>query len=225
MEKEQFCEKLSGETCTVIQEKCFRMEERKPCEYVKTYLPLLIDIRADTPPIARKVSETMLEPFLDSWTRHARNPKAGAKRVIATPLEKEMRKILKLELSSLDVDVSDTAKELSLWEGCSINVDCLAKKLDYPISIFSFKTWIGKGQVRETFASDYWAKTWLGQKHVRAYQIGILKTPTKAKTIERLIEICKPYIDGVFFLTEVPYVDDLIKGLKELYSGSVGNKQ
>jgi hypothetical protein len=105
-----------------------------------------------------------------------------------------------------------------IWGDTAIRADGLVKKEGFPTSIISVKTWLAEERIRETFAYAYWAKTWLGQKHIKVYQVAIRKTPTKRKTIEGLIEICKPYLDGAFFLTEAPYIDDLIRELKETYS-------
>jgi hypothetical protein len=214
MNEGKFCEKLSGRTCMVVQEQCFRMAEKKPCEYVN-YLSLLSKISVDTPPIARRARESMLTPFINGWKKHCQNPKSGVKRILASPVEIVIRSVLKSELSSLNVSVSDTGKTFNIWGASKIIADALAEKEGFPSSIFSFKTWIGSEQIRETFAYAYLAKTWLGQKHIRVYEIGVLHTNTEAKTIERLTAVCKPYLDGVFYLTTAPYIDDLIKELRE----------
>ncbi|MDD4877219.1 MAG: hypothetical protein PHQ86_08870 [Dehalococcoidales bacterium] len=218
MEKEKFCDALSGKTCTVVHEDCFRINERKPCEYNKTYLPKFTDIRADTPPIARKASEAILKPFLANWKEHAHNHKAGLKRVVASPVENVLRDILKAELAPLNVRVSDKGEVFNIWGNNKIIADATAKKEGFPTSIFSFKTWIGNEQIRETFAYAYLAKTWLGQKNLRIYEIGVIHTDTETKTIESLIKVCEPYLDGVFYLTAEPYLDELIEKLKETYS-------
>lgn len=220
----QFCDKLSGETCLVIEERCFRTEEKKPCEYYKTYFKLLTQIEDDTPPIARKARENMFPLFRESWKRHAQKRQAGMKRVVASPLEKELRVTLKSELEPLGVSMPDTGKKIRIWEDTEIIADGLAEKKGFPTCIFSFKTWVGNEQIRETFAYAYLAKTWLGQKNIRVYEIGILQTETRAKTLATLIEICKPFLDGVFYLTSAPYLDDLIGKLKELYSEPGGGK-
>jgi len=213
-----FCKELSGESCSLVGEKCFRIRAGSRCEYIG-YYELLKDIARDTPPpIAAKARASIITPLLESWKNYAQNPRTGMKIVVALPLEREIRAILKSELEPLGVVVHDTGTKYRIWENVAIIADGLAQKEGFPTSIISVKTWIAEGQIRETFAYAYWAKTWLGRKQVRVYEVAILKTPTKGKSIESLIEICKPYLDGVFYLTEAPYIDELIKELKEIYS-------
>ena len=217
MTSNTFCEKLSGESCSLVEEKCFRIEAGEQCEYIH-YYKRLKDINKDTPAIAARARTSMIAPLLASWKKYAQHPLPGVKNVVASPLEREVRAILKFELEPLGVTVSDTGKKYRIWRDIAIIADGLVEKEGFPTSIISVKTWLGEGQIRETFAYAYWAKTWLGQKQIRVYQVAILKTPTKGKTIDSLIEICKPYLDGIFCLTEVPYIDDLIRELKEIYS-------
>lgn len=216
MQKGQSCGKLSGETCQVVNERCFRLQAKEPCEYID-YLQRLADPK-NTPPIATRAKKDMIDPLLASWKKYAQKPLPGIKGVVAIPLEREVRAILKSELQPLGVTVYDAGKKYRIWEDTAIIADGLVEKEGFPTSIISVKTWLGEGQIRETFAYAYWAKTWLGRRQISVYQIAILKTPTKGKTIEGLIEICKPYLDGVFYLTEEPYIDDLIEKLKQSYS-------
>ncbi|MCK4388318.1 MAG: hypothetical protein KAW00_06045 [Dehalococcoidia bacterium] len=212
-----FCKELSGESCSLVGERCFRIQAGERCEYIE-YYKLLKQIGKDTPAIATRARTSMIDPLLASWKKYALHPLPGVKNVVASPLEREVRAILKSELEPLGVAVYDTGKKYRIWGDIAIIADGLVEKEGFPTSIISVKTWLAEGQIRETFAYAYWAKTWLGRKQIRVYQVAILKTSTKGKTIEGLIEICKPYLDGVFYLTEAPYIDDLIKELKEIYS-------
>lgn len=212
-----FCKKLLGESCSVVGEKCFRIQAGKQCDYID-YYERLEAIGEDTPAIATRGRRSMIAALLASWKKYAQHPLPGVKNVVASPLEREVRAILKFELEPLGVVVYDTPKKYRIWEDIAIIADGLAQKEGFPTSIISVKTWLGEGQIRETFAYAYLAKTWLGQKNIKVYEVAILKTPTKGKTIEGLVEICKPYLDGAFFLTEAPYIDDLISELKEIYS-------
>jgi len=212
-----FCRELSGESCSLVGERCFRIQAGEQCEYINYYKQLKA-IGKDTPAIAARARTSMIDPLLASWRRYAQHPLPGVKNVVASPLEREVRAILKSELEPLGAAVYDTGKKYRIWGDIAIIADGLVEKEGFPTSIISVKTWLAEGQIRETFAYAYWAKTWLGRKQIRVYQVSILKTSTKGKTIESLIEICKPYLDGVFYLTEAPYIDDLIRELKEIYS-------
>ena len=211
-----FCKKLSDESCSVVGEKCFRIQTEKQCEYIE-YYERLEAIGEDIPAIATRARKRMIPPLLVSWKKHAQHPLPGLKNVVASPLEGEVIAVLKSELEPLGVTVH-AQKNYCIWKDTAIRADGLVEKKGFPTSIISVKTWLGLGQIRETFAYAYWAKTWLGQKQIRVYQVAILKTSTKRNTIEGLIEICKPYLDGAFFLTQAPYIDDLIRELKEIYS-------
>lgn len=211
------CEKLEGESCAILREKCFR-SGRLPCALFDYYTDFT-DISNDTPPIARKVREDMLDPFILNWKEYAAHgAPAGRKNMTATPLEKQLRAVLRSHLAPLGVSVPETGRRFYVWKDSPINADALAEKEGFPRSIFSFKAWVGTEQVRETFAYAYLAKTWLGQKLIRVYEIGVRKSQTQAGTLESLVGVCKPYLDGVFYLTAEPYLDDLIKDLKQVYS-------
>lgn len=210
-----FCEKLLGETCTVVNETCFRLRERAKCEYVGC-LRWLESIEDQCLPLARGARLNIKTPFLKAWKQYAQHPKAGNKRVIATPIENELRDIIKLQLSPLGVSVSPTAKVFRVWKDCKIIADALLEKEEYPTTILSFKSWVGSEQVRETFAYAYLAKSWYGQKDIRVYEIGGTKAGGQA--IDDLVSICRPWVDGVFYLTTVPYLDEMIQELKDIYS-------
>ena len=214
--KVHFCEKLSGETCRVLEERCLRLSAREKYCDMLDYYKMLTEVSGETPPISRKARESMLEPFLSNWREHAKGPQAGKKDMTARPLERELRAILKSELSPLGVAVYDTGRKLAVWKNVSIIADALAEKPGFPQSIFSFKTWLAEGQIRETFAYAYWAKTWLGQKNIRVYMVGLVSI---SRTLGSLIEVCKPYIDGVFSLCGSPFLDELVEEAKHVYSG------
>ena len=213
--KRKFCEKLSGNTCPILKKDCLRLSaSSKKCDMLG-YYNILTKIERDTPQLSKAVRKAMVPGFLSNWRLHAENPLPGKKDMTARPLEKEMRVILKSQLSPLGVSVADTGKKLVVWEKVNIVADALADKQRFPRSIFSFKTWLGEAQIRETFGYAYLAKTWLGQKNIRVYMVSIGATP---KFLESLIQACKPYIDGVFSLCGSPYLDDLIEELREMYS-------
>ncbi|MFO7996417.1 MAG: hypothetical protein R6U93_04635 [Dehalococcoidia bacterium] len=211
-----FCRHLSGESCSVVGERCFRIQSGTQCEYID-YYERLKDMAKDTPAIAARARTSMIDSLLASWKKYAQHPLPGLKTVVASPLERIVAAILKSELEPLGVTVR-AQENFPIWSGTEIRADGLVEKEGFPTSIISVKTWLGLGQIRETFAYAYWAKTWLGQKHIRVYHVAILKTRTLRQTTERLIEICKPYLDGAFFLTEAPYIDELVRELTESYS-------
>lgn len=199
----------------VLGERCLRLSAREKFCDMLDYYKMLTQISTDTPPISRKARKNMLEPFLSNWKEHAQFPQPGKKDMTARPLEKELRVILKSQLSPLTAFVYDTGRKFKVWENVQIIVDALAEKQGFPQSIFSFKTWIAEGQIRETFGYAYLSKTWLGQRNIRVYMVGLVSIPT---TLSSLIEACKPYIDGVFSLCGPPFLDDLVEEVRRMYS-------
>jgi hypothetical protein len=152
--------------------------------------------------------------------RYVKAPRPGKKDMTGRPLEKGIRKVLKEELAGFNVSIPDSGKKFTIWEAPTkeeeINIisDCMIKKQGYPTSIVSVKSWIGSTQLRETFAYAYFSKSFHGQKNIRVYMVGL--QPIR-KDIKDLAKICRPYIDGVYSLSEEPYIDELIEELKVIY--------
>jgi hypothetical protein len=170
--------------------------------------------RTYDPPLAKQIKGELISPIIESWKDYARSTSPGKKGMTAYPFEEAIRNTVKNQLGSLGVVVSERGQKYSAWENVNIIPDCLVKKKGYPDCIISMKSWIAEGQIRETFAFAYFAKTWLGQKNVRVYMLGF--TPLKSH-LHKLIDICKPFIDGVYSLSGGPYIDKLIEELRRIY--------
>ena len=182
------------------------------CDFLYHY-QLLIN-RSSDPPLASQIKSELISPVLESWKDYARNTSPGKKGMTAYPFESAVRSIVKERLSLLGVDVPEQGKKYTFWKNLNIIADCLTKKEGYPDCIISMKSWVAEGQIRETFAYAYLAKTWLGQKNVRVYMLGV--TPIQ-QHLQGLIDACKPYIDGIFSLSGAPYIDELINELEKIY--------
>jgi len=209
-----FCPELdvSNTQCRKLTEKCFRIEHEKKCEFIGHFNH--IRVYKGNKPLAIKAKQIMEPGFFEEWKSFARDPRPGKKRMTGGPLEETVRKILKLELSSLGVTVYDKAKQFYVWQdNVRIIADCLAEK-ESRKAIVSVKTWVGTEQIRETFAYAYLAKTWLGQKDVRVYQIALFPFE---ETLDSLVGACRPYLDGVYSLSSEPYLDDLVKEMKKYF--------
>lgn len=218
----RFCEKLDGTLCSIAGVKCYRLNNEKKCDYYK-YWEYLEQIPEETPKLARSLCMNLMRPFQKNLRIHLQQKgQSNTKRIIASPLEENLRLFLKKELNPLHVSVSSTGKAIKVWNEVSIIADGLAEKeasgiRSFPKSIFSFKTWIGPEQIRETFAYSYLAKTWLGQRNIRIYEVGIYCPGRDSHKIEELVQACKPYLDGVFYLTKAPYIDELVDELIKIY--------
>jgi hypothetical protein len=111
--------------------------------------------------------------------------------------------------------VYNQPKQFFIWQNnVRIIADCLAKKQNRK-AVVSVKSWLGTEQIRETFAYAYLAKTWLGQRDIRVYQVGLTEFKERLKP---LAEACKPYLDGVYSLSSEPYFDDLVAEMKKYFA-------
>ena len=210
-----FCVYLTRGQCNILEERCLKLRsDDKWCDFLH-YYGKLKEISNDVPNISSGARSNMLEPFLSNWKTHAQNPLPGRKDMTARPLEKEFRDILKSALNPLGVVVPETGQAFKIWGNTKIIADALATKERFPTCIFSAKTWLGEGQIRETFGYAYLSKMWLGQRNIRVYMVGLQEI---SEHLRPLIELFKPYVDGVYSLCGTPYVDDLIKEVKRLYS-------
>ncbi len=216
MGKETCCNYLEGDKCNILDRRCMRLSLHDfTCDMRGHYINL--SSFDDNPPHhSAEVRKGMLNGFLGNWRRHAENPRPGKKDMTARPMESVLRAYLISELGSLGVKVYPTGKKLIVWDKVHIIADALTEQdSSRPQSIFSFKTWIGAEQLRETFGYAYFSKTWLGQRNVRVYMVGLNEFN---KGLDPLIKACKPYIDGVYSLCGYRYFDELVEELVALYS-------
>ena len=211
-----FCPEVTeDDQCRKLNEPCPRVRFKKRCElhacmHIGHYN--LVKSSDKDKPLASEVKKIMYPSFMENWKSFAKRPEPGKKRMTGDPLEKAIRQVLARDLASCGgVTVHDKAMKFPIWDNnVYILADCLAEK-GYYRNVVSVKTWIGTEQIRETFAYAYLAKTWLGQKDIRVYQIGLF--PLKEKLLS-LVEACRPYLDGVFSLSSRPYFDDLVEHMK-----------
>lgn len=223
MKKGKPCQHLdfSGEYCKIIKEelkediKCYRADKVE-CRYSASYWqhfsqpvpPLSPKIK-----VSREIIDNLKQPFLKNWKALPGKNHNNDKSVLSAPFEDIVRKTLK---KYLKIDI--VKENYPIYKGCIINADAIARKEGKPTCIFSIKTWIGLEQIRETFAYAYLAKKWK-KEEILVYEIGLIKTERKkTDTITILADACKPSLDGVFYLTEPPYIDELIEKLKDIYS-------
>lgn len=215
MSKEDtFCSQLlEDRTCQILNEKCFRQGIATQCDFIEHYE--LLKKKSSDPPIVNQIKTDLMNPVIQEWKKYAQMPSPGKKGMTGIPFEKVVRTTVDRYLSPLGINVEQTGKKYPCWRNVDIIVDCLIRKGGYPDCIISVKSWIAAGQIRETYAFAYFVKTWHGQKNIRVYMLGFYPIQPY---LQSLVQICKPYIDGVYSLTGEPYVDDLVTELQEVYS-------
>jgi hypothetical protein len=221
MEKKVKCPHLkNGYQCRLLERNCLGPVSGKDHCNFKDHYDYVKNRQKDTP-FANEVKGNMYPDFIKEWASFAVDKKSGKKRMTGGPLEKAVRQVLSTELKPCGATVYDKARNFQVWQDARIIADCLVeKKLEQGSvfqSIVSVKTYMGTEQIRETFAYAYLAKTWLGQKGLKVYQVGL--SPLK-KNKEPLVNACKPYLDGVYSLSSEPYFDELVAQMKKDFSKS-----
>ncbi len=215
------CSKIKlGHTC-VLESLCKKKHQSGACGFTDYYENL--EIKPTDPPLVGEVKERMRESFMQSWTEFAQDPKPGKRRMTGGVFEKTMRDVFKERLAHLGVTVYPTGKRFAprgIADLCG-NVDCLVQKEGHPKSIVSAKTWLGPEQVRETFATAYFAKSHYGLQGIRVYMVVFMpfdRNPDWEKA-------CLPYIDGIYAMAakstakEPSYIDHLLQELLKIYAG------
>jgi len=96
----------------------------------------------------------------------------------------------------------------------NIRIDGLIEKLNKPTTLISCKVTLDSLAFRESFSCAYFAKQWHGAKNMRFY---IVATHSASETSKKLAEAGKPYVDGIYYLSEHPYLDELVNELKRMY--------
>jgi hypothetical protein len=94
-------------------------------------------------------------------------------------------------------------------------MDGVLEKNGYPTTLISIKTWLGTDSFRESFGNAYFIKTMHGRRNIRFYVITLFPFEYISK---EWVELAKPFVDGVYSLSETPYVDNFIEELRTLYS-------
>lgn len=169
---------------------------------------------------AKQIKKEMYSPFIEKWEDFAKDPKSGKKRMTGGVFEKALRDSLRKELSPLGAVISNTGVKLTDFESICGNVDCLIEKEERPKSIISVKTWLGTEQLRETFATAYFAKYYYGQLNIRVYMVAFL--PFNRKT--EWEKACLPYVDGIFGMAwenedkKPRLIEELLIELRKTYS-------
>ena len=213
------CLRGGSDYICVLEAQCKKKDLSSTCVFPGHYETLTTKL--DDPSLVKNVKDRMREGFNRSWAEFVQNPMPGNKSMTGGAFEKAIREVISEALEPLGVTVSRTGKKLGkegMTDLCG-NVDCLIKKDGYPTSIVSAKTWLGMEQLRETFATAYFAKFYYGQKSVRVYMV--VFTPFSHNlNWERA---CMPYIDGIYGLAPkgasegFHYIDDLLKELRNTY--------
>lgn len=215
------CSKIKdGDTC-VLEDECKKRRQSGGCNFVGHYKNL--EIKPSDSPLVSQVKERMRDSFMKHWKDLAGDPKSGKRRMTGGPFEEAIRDVFREKLADVGATVSRTGTKFAPTKGIADicgNVDCLIEKEGYPKSIISAKTGFGAEQVRETFATAYFAKFHYGQQGIRVFMVVYLpfdRNPAWEKD-------CQPYIDGIYSMAakdpakKPPYIDELLQELQRIYA-------
>ena len=180
------------------------------CDFQYHYEQL--QIRQGDPPMAKRVKKCAMPLVIQNWKEYASKSRTGMKGMTAEPLEDCVMEILKTELRNLNVEV-EKRKKFEIWHEVSVVMDGLLRKPNKPTTLLSIKVWMWSGNYRETFGYGYFAKSWYGQKNIRLYVVALYLYELP----EAMMHISKPWIDGLYYISQNPYIDILVNELKTLY--------
>jgi hypothetical protein len=155
----------------------------------------------------------MLSEIIKRWQDYAVKPSGGKKQMTARPFEDAVSECLKSELQKYGVEIN-TRKKFEIILVVNTISDCILTKNEYPKTLISIKTWLGPDSFRESFGNAYFIKTMHGRRNIRFFIVTLF--PFKYISKE-WIELAKPFVDGVYSLSESPYIDDLLDKLEFIY--------
>lgn len=173
-----------------------------------SYLYDKIKPKESDPPLTRQVKERMLPDVLSRWKKYTEKP-TGGRQMVARPLEDHVMDVIEEQIGA---DVKKRKKFL-IWKDMDIRIDGLIEK--QPKTLISCKVTLAPEAFRESFSYAYFAKQWHGMKNIRFY---IVATYSVSESSKKLVEAGKPYVDGIYYLSEHPYLDELLNELKRMYS-------
>lgn len=208
------CKRNKTNKKCVLETQCKKKSVGGRCEFTVHYDNL--KPKSSDPVLARQLKTVMKPKVLGGWEDFVSDRKLGKKRMTGGAFEVALREVFKKNLAKSKVTVWDTGKRLSLSKlGFDIVPDLLIEKKGYPMSIISAKTWLGQEQLKETFGSAYFAKHNYPRKSIRVFMAVFLPTPNWNPKLE---EACKEYIDGIYWVSQKPYIDSLLVQLREIYA-------
>jgi len=165
------------------------------------------------PLATKKIKQLIFEKVINRWKEYGMAPSVGKKQMTARPLEDGIAEFLK-QLEDYGVQVS-VRKRFKIIEDVSTVIDCILTKKEYPTTLISIKTWLGPDFFRESFGNAYFIKTNYGMRNIKFYIVTLF--PLKDHISKEWMELAKPFVDGVYSLSELPYIDDLLKELEIIY--------
>ena len=209
------CKQLSGNrTCNAMKTSCSYLERqaKQRCS-LSVHLEWL-DKPSPGKPKAEAIRQNLRPEIIKAWVAHRKEGElAGRKSMTGRALEDGLFRAIKDELVGLGCDFNQRKRPREGNELLRVNVDCLLEKKGYPQTIISIKTGLNREALRETFAYAYLFKQWLGQKGCRAFLVAL----GDDGDLSTLVDAFKPYLDGVYYLTKEPYIDDLLERLQGIY--------
>jgi len=218
---ELFCPYLAKRPwgrCKLLEEQCFRMSSGRPCALKDHYEHLTI--KEHDPPLTKKLKKALLSEVIKKWKEYAARPQERGRGRVAfltgRPLEDCIYNLLQDELRNLGVRLG-LRKRIEILGGIGIVPDIIISKEGKPTTFIAIKTWVGSGDsVRDIMMIGHFLKREFGERYAKVYAIVLISALPRRGS--RLSEEIKKYIDGLYFIDQEPYIDDLIREIKSIYS-------
>ena len=109
----------------------------------------------------------------------------------------------------------EVRKRIEILNNLYVIIDGKIEKEGKPTSLISCKVTLDPLSFRESFSCAFFAK-----KHYDNVKFYMIATHPSSKLSKQLIDISKHHMDGVYYLSEKPYFDELVKELEGIYMGS-----
>jgi len=199
------CEYLINGRCTILDKQC---NYKKPADCGFRFYYTRLN-SSEGSPIAVEVKKRMASIVLKNWKEF---DERGNRNMVARPLEDTVSDVFRQKLSAYGVNVV-TRKKFNVGQGYAPIIDIRLEKPSLVTSLISIKSYLSPGAFRDSFGNAYFAKLMYGQRNIKFFIVTIA-----VQMSADMVELARPYIDGVYRLSESPYIDELVNLAEGLYS-------
>ncbi len=204
-------------TCQLLKMECAPLEKKAKQKCGLSFHYKWLIVQSQDPPIAKLTKKEVGDGSKKAWKKHFLDgAKSGRKDMTARSLEDGIYRAVKDALKE-DCEICQRKRKTIGNTNIRIVADCLVEKKDKPTCIISIKTGLTPEAIRETFAYAYMFKECYGQQHYRVYIVALGRDSQHEGDLDELGDALKSKLDGVYYLSQSPYFDDLLRVMKEAY--------
>lgn len=204
------CEYFKDGICEPLDERCPYLKHTRNCGF-RSHYACLTHTKGD-PPRTAEIKRAILPKALKGWREHFHKLPHGGRQMTARPLEDAIKDAVELSLKPMGVQVQER-KKMKIIKEYNIIMDIRIEKKGYPTTLISVKSYLGKGEFRNSFTNAYFVKLRKGLNNVRFYIVTMILYCKR-----EMVDLARPYIDGIYSLDKKPYIDELFDELQSIYS-------